>query len=215
MAIRALYNRGNCFAMLVDLQEADCVSAAKDDDNMLVAAVLAGDSRRFNEIVRRYESALLRLARSRCGSVERADDIVQETFLCAFRSLATFDDRFSFRTWLWTIHLNQCRRDYRRHRQHFERRERMLSSSDRSDVTVEAAPDARLLADEREYQLQRLLQMLPPNQADALRLRFYAELKFHEIADTMRCSLSTAKNRVRWGLTKMSELMVHPSGSDC
>ena len=42
--------------------------------------------------------------------------------------------------------------------------------------------------------------MLPDVQADALRLRFFAGLKFHEIADTMSCSLSAAKNRVRTGL---------------
>ena len=42
-------------------------------------------------------------------------------------------------------------------------------------------------------------------QADAIRLRFFGGLKFQEIADAMDCSLSTAKNRVRWGLTTISE----------
>jgi RNA polymerase sigma-70 factor (ECF subfamily) len=44
-------------------------------------------------------------------------------------------------------------------------------------------------------------------QADALRLRFFGGLKFQEIADAMQCSLNTAKNRVRWGLMRMAELM--------
>jgi RNA polymerase sigma-70 factor (ECF subfamily) len=44
-------------------------------------------------------------------------------------------------------------------------------------------------------------------QADALRLRFFGGLKFEEIAGAMQCSLSTAKNRVRWGLERMAELV--------
>ena len=48
---------------------------------------------------------------------------------------------------------------------------------------------------------------LPSVMADALRLRFFGELKFQEIADAMSCSISTAKNRVRWGLEEIGERM--------
>ena len=48
---------------------------------------------------------------------------------------------------------------------------------------------------------------MPEAQADALRLRFFGGMKYHEIAASMQCSLSTAKNRVRWGLTKMAEYL--------
>jgi RNA polymerase sigma-70 factor (ECF subfamily) len=44
-------------------------------------------------------------------------------------------------------------------------------------------------------------------QADALRLRFFGGLKFHEIAEAMPCSLTSAKNRVRWGLLRMAEML--------
>ena len=67
------------------------------------------------------------------------------------------------------------------------------------------SPADRLLATERSERLNAMLDQLPANQADALRLRFFGGLKFREIAQTMNCSLSTAKNRVRWGLTKMAD----------
>jgi RNA polymerase sigma-70 factor (ECF subfamily) len=60
------------------------------------------------------------------------------------------------------------------------------------------------LAKERAEQLNRELAGLPPEQADALRLRFFGGLKFQEIADVQQCSLTSAKNRVRWGLLKMA-----------
>jgi RNA polymerase sigma factor (sigma-70 family) len=59
---------------------------------------------------------------------------------------------------------------------------------------------------ERAALLDELLARLTPAQADALRLRFFADLKFQEIADTMGCSLLTAKNRVRSGLLRLAEL---------
>jgi len=71
----------------------------------------------------------------------------------------------------------------------------------------------KLLAAENSEQLERLLARLPEHQADALRLRFFAGLKFEEIASTMGCSLSTSKNRVKWGLLKMSQLLKPDSTS--
>jgi RNA polymerase sigma-70 factor (ECF subfamily) len=64
-----------------------------------------------------------------------------------------------------------------------------------------------LLAKERTQQLNEVLSDLPDVQADALRLRFFGGLKFQEIADVQGCSLTSAKNRVRWGLLKMAERM--------
>jgi len=64
-----------------------------------------------------------------------------------------------------------------------------------------------LLAKERAAQLEALLAQLSDAQADALRLRFFGGLKFHEIAAAMQCSLNTAKNRVRMGLVRMAGLL--------
>lgn len=155
------------------------------------------------------------MAENRLGRSDWAEDVVQESFLCAFKSLHTYDSRYSFRTWLWTIVLNQCRRHYQRH----ARRPKVTAWSEyrqpsHQDVPVEdglpspeATPPESLLAKERSQRLEALLHCLPEEQADALRLRFYGQLKFHEIAAAMQCSLSSAKNRVRCGLTKMSEMM--------
>ncbi|HQU44406.1 MAG TPA: sigma factor-like helix-turn-helix DNA-binding protein, partial [Pirellulales bacterium] len=71
----------------------------------------------------------------------------------------------------------------------------------------EAPPWQRLLAQERSELLESLLKDLPAAQADALRLRFFAGLKFDEIAETMQCSLGTAKNRVKWGLVRLAEMV--------
>ncbi len=186
-----------------------------------MAAVLAGDRDRFAELVGRYHGPLLRLAYSRLGRREWAEDVVQEAFLNAFKSLHTYNSTYSFRTWLWRILLNQCHR-------HHQRRDRRASMRSLGEPSLENdsttarhparwyatdSPQETLLAAERAERLHKVLDQLPDAQADALRLRFFGDLKFREIADTMGCSLSTAKNRVRWGLAKMAAQLDPPEFS--
>ncbi|MCA9176520.1 MAG: sigma-70 family RNA polymerase sigma factor [Planctomycetales bacterium] len=172
-------------------------------DGQIIADVLAGARERFEEIVRRYQLPLSRVAESRLGRQDWAEEAVQETFYWAFKSLHTYDSQYSFRTWLWTILLNQCRRSYQR-----MQRRRLESAPDELLSAQEAAPAetplARMLTQESHALLHAGLRQLPDAQADAVRLRFFGGLKFREIADAMDCGLSTAKCRVRLGLTQLS-----------
>lgn len=178
-------------------------------DGEIVAAVLAGQTEQFSVLVQRYERALLQVALSRLGRRDWAEDAVQEAFLWAFRSLHTYDSQFSFRTWLWTILLNQCRRQYARHARAAERTpagDPAASGIAETDHPTEPTPGpaAALLMKERREELERRLAQLPEMQADALRLRFFAGLKFPEIAAAMGCSLNSAKMRVKTGLLKLA-----------
>lgn len=183
-------------------------------DGTLIASVLAGERDQFAQLVARYQGPLLRVACSRMGRPDWAEDVVQETFLCAFKSLHTYNSQYSFRTWLWTILLNQCRRQLKKFSRGLFIGAWSQSTSDddlratlADQLRSDESPAARMATQERSQVLDALLAKLPEGQADALRLRFFGGLKFQEIAEAMGCSLSTAKNRVRWGLTKMAEYL--------
>ncbi len=178
-------------------------------DATLMARVQRGETECFAELVRRYQGALARVAVSRLGRADWADDVVQETFMAAFKSAASFNPRYSFRTWLWTILLNQCHGHYQRRRRGvpLELLTEECHPTSQGGERGTGTPLAQLLAKERAAQLEATLAQLPLVQADALRLRFFGELKFHEIAEAMQCSLNTAKNRVRCGLVRMAELI--------
>ncbi len=183
-----------------------------ESDGTLIGAALAGDRTAMAALVRRYQRPLLRVAQSNLQHREWAEDVVQETFLCVFKSLHTYDSRFAFRTWLWTILLNQCRR----HQNKRARTPHVSAWSDGQHTSdgpafpvledTASCPSATLLAKERRTRLREVLERLPSVQADALRLRFFGGLKYQEIADTMQCSLSSAKSRVRLGLVRLSQL---------
>jgi RNA polymerase sigma-70 factor, ECF subfamily len=169
-------------------------------DGMLIEAALAGKESAFAILVERYQPALLRAARSRLASRELAEEAVQETLLCAHRWLRTYDSRYSFRTWLWTILLNQCSGFAKRERRRPDPSAFLIAEPSQPND----APLDHLLARESAEQLHELLAKLPVAQADALRLRFFGELTFPEIAAAMHVTEAGAKHRVKTALLKLS-----------
>ncbi|MCA9213442.1 MAG: sigma-70 family RNA polymerase sigma factor [Planctomycetales bacterium] len=189
---------------------------AQRTDSELVSATLKGDRDSFGEIVHRYQSPLLRLALSRLGRIEVAEEVVQEAFASAFRSLASYRAEYSFRTWLWTILLNACKQKYKQLKKRpavTELDPNQAETDDfRDDNTI--SPLQLAIANERTERLESLLQQLPDTQSHALRLRFFGGMKFQEIAAVMDCSLSTAKMRVRVGLEKISAVLLSSESDD-
>jgi RNA polymerase sigma-70 factor (ECF subfamily) len=163
----------------------------------------------FDVLVERYRPALVRVAAGMLSDTALAEDVVQETFLAVFAARHTFNPAFHFRTWLWTILLNFCRRHRaRRGRQPQQLVNSAHAKADGPELVEAQTPETALTAllqRERSEQLQRLLGELPEVQADAIRLRFFAGLTYHEIAQSMGVSLGGAKLRVRAGLAKLSQ----------
>lgn len=177
------------------------------DDRDVVQAVLDGQAMAFEKLVNRYQQPMFRVALTRLGQTHAADEVVQETFLAAYRYLASYKSEYSFKTWLWTILLNQCKlygAKSGRERKHVDE-----GTSSREQVEAlespEGCPDEQAELGDELLLLSQWLRQLPETEADALRLRYFAEMKFHEIAETQQCSLATAKNRVRRGLSQLSQ----------
>jgi len=174
--------------------------------------VQLGRSESFEELVRRYRSALLHLAFSKLSDPASAEDVVQETFLAVFAARQSYRVDAPFRTWLWTIALNLCKRYALRAARSASSRRALESSQIEwsQPVSAKATNLQPLLRTEQNEQLRFALEQLPEAQADALRLRFFGELKFEEIAAAMDCSLNGAKMRVKHGLIKLARLLPPP-----
>jgi RNA polymerase sigma-70 factor (ECF subfamily) len=179
------------------------------DDLQIMRRVQAGEVELFDHLVERYRASLLNVAWSKLGERTWAEDVVQEAFLAAFASRATYNPQFAFRTWLWTILLNLCRRHWQRRATRPQ--EHSLPQSEaaelagyREPATHETAPTL-LLRVESRAEVHRMLARLPEVQADALRLRFFGGLQFAEIALAMDSSLGAAKQRVKNGLAALAD----------
>ncbi|MEX1040046.1 MAG: sigma factor, partial [Pirellulaceae bacterium] len=92
--------------MAIQAQSSEITPITQWTDGEIITAVIAGDRDKYAVIVNRYRPALLNLARSYLPDSAAAEDAVQQAFLNSYRWLSTYDSRYSFRTWLWTILLN-------------------------------------------------------------------------------------------------------------
>ena len=174
-------------------------------DEELVARSKTGDTDSFNQLVKRWERPIFALAYRTLGREEDARDITQETFLRAFRALGGFKGDAKFSSWLYRIALNLCR-DWMRK----DRRTPLVAAPEGVEIEQLAAdrqPDRNGRRSGGACRAHRgvaaAMEKLPPEQRQAIILKEYHGLTFQEIADLMKCPLSTVKTRVYQGLSTL------------
>jgi RNA polymerase sigma-70 factor (ECF subfamily) len=171
-------------------------------DEELVALAIGGDAESFNQLVLRWERPIFALAYRVIGREEEARDVVQETFLRAFRGIGKFRGQAKFSSWVYRIALNLCRDWIRR-----ERRAPILPTPEGVDVIelaaeqgpVESIEDLVARNDISKV-VADLMTRLPEEQRTAIILKEYHGMTFQEIADLQGVPLSTVKTRLYQGL---------------
>jgi RNA polymerase sigma-70 factor (ECF subfamily) len=164
------------------------------DDRKIVDRVLNGDSEAFNLLVRQWEKPIYNFIYRLIGDREEAMDLSQESFMKAYRELATLKDRDRFSAWLYRIAHNTC---YSRLRK------------DIGKTFVELQPETRAGKSSVESQLavEKALQQLPEEQREAVVLKVFHDLKFEEIAQIQGAPVSTVKSRLYMGFEKLRTIL--------
>lgn len=160
-------------------------------DAEAVEAVLSGRIEAFGELVARHHAPCLRFARHLLGDPDEAEDVVQETFVRAYRGLGRYQERQSFHGWLFRILINRCRSAAarrHRHRQRFVRDERVLAG---------AIGDGAPAAGDFDARLQHALAGLDPRQREAFLLKLGEGLDYEEMARLTGASIPALKMRVK------------------
>jgi len=172
-------------------------------DEELVARSIDGDTDSFNQLVVRWERPIYALAYRVIGREEEARDVVQETFLRAFRGIKNFRGQAKFSSWVYRIALNLCRDWIRR-----ERRAPIQATPEGIDLVELAAEQGPVESIETlvaRHDLSKIVEqamaLLPDEQRTAIILKEYHGMTFQEIADLQGCPLSTVKTRLYQGLT--------------
>src|SRR4030095_10952035 len=172
-------------------------------DEELVARAKGGDEDSFNQLILRWERPIYALAYRVIGREEDARDVVQETFLRAFRALPGFKGQAKFSSWLYRIALNLCR-DWMR-RQKRTPTVQMPEGIDPVELAAEKGPVESIedLVARRELSevVEEAMALLPEEQRTAIILKEYHGMTFQEIAELQGCPLSTVKTRLYQGLS--------------
>ena len=177
-------------------------SLGRIDDTLLVREAQRGNRAAFEELVRHYDQAVLRLAMHLTGSEHEAQDIYQEAFLKAYKSIGNFRFECSFYTWIYRIVTNLCL-DHLRKRQ--VRKEDAPVATDAAgeqyDV-LEQVPDGRsganperdLMRRELGRRIGRALEKLTPRERMVFELKHYHGLKLRTVGEVLNTTEETAKN---------------------
>jgi len=170
------------------------------DDHGLVAAVLAGDRDAFRSLVEREQVAVYRVCLRILGRPHDAEDVAQESFLMAYRSLGSYRGDGPLGGWLMRIAMRQA---YRRLGQ---RRE---TSELPSELPLGSPDDplASTLAGERQREIRLAVAALKEPYREVVALRFFGEMSLEEIAATTRRPLNTVKTHLRRGLERLRPIL--------
>lgn len=184
--------------------EAERPLGERDDDALMLLAS-QGLSEAFGVLVARHQRALRNFCARSTGDARAGDDIAQEVFVTLWRQRRAYEPRGRFKSYLFTIALGRAKNERRARR----RRAEEPATSPRPETTSEfgsAQLDA-LEASERARRLHELVAKLPEEQAEAIRLRYSAELAYAEIAALTDEPEATVRSRVFLGLKHLKRLI--------
>lgn len=176
----------------------------QSDDAAAIARAVAGEEDGFREIVDRHGRAVYQLAFRITGRAEDAEDVVQETFIRAFRQLGTFEARSSVGTWLHRIGAN-CAIDLVRRRRPLEIVEAPdhLDRRGASGHAGGASPAALAESSRIQRQIEATMAALSPRERAAFVMRHYEDHSIEEIASALGMNTSAAKHAVFRAVRKM------------
>jgi RNA polymerase sigma factor CnrH len=167
-------------------------------DGELAALTLAGRQQAFAEIMERHRAAIYRLTRGHVGDPEETLDLVQETFMAAYRALGDYDQSRPMRAWLSRIAINKCR-DWARRR--MVRKFLVSLSPGRADPMLQMPDDAPMVDDaaaarEELDLLWAAVAALPPSLKEPLILRTVEGLSQSETAKLLRITEKAVEARL-------------------
>ncbi len=166
-------------------------------DESLVRRFQDGDSGAFNELYKRYLSAIYRRVRFVVPEAD-VEDVTQEVFLAALKSLPSFRGEAQFGTWLRTLTNNKVAEYYRKHSRKQDAPEVPLT-----DTVADTDPHPRLMED--RIALRKALRQAPAQYREIILLRFAEGLQFNEIAQLTGQSLEATKSMFRRAISALRD----------
>src|SRR5690242_16313752 len=195
---------------------AHMLSQSRIDDTLLVREAQRGSRAAFEELVRHYDQAVLRLALHLTGSEHEAQDIYQDAFLKAYKNIGRFRFECSFYTWIYRIVTNLCLDNIRKKQVRKEDAPIVTDSEgEQFDVLAQVAdgrsganPERDLMRRELGGRISRALEKLTPRERMVFELKHYQGLKLRTVGEMLNTTEETAKNTLFRATQKLRATLV-------
>ena len=182
----------------------------------LLARACAGNPQAFCLLVEPLQARLLRQAAALTGDLTAAEDLVAETLIEAWKSLARYNQTCRLSTWLYAILLHR-HQNALRHARSRPVAAALLSAGqceeliDRQQAvpTAEISPDEAATRREMLGALCRCIEALPEKHRQVIRLRFFEDASLPDMAAVLGCSIGTVKSRLHHALEKLRQMKMN------
>ena len=172
------------------------------DDTMLIREAQRGNRAAFEELVRHYDQAVLRLALHLTGTEQDAQDVYQDAFLKAYKNIGNFRFECSFYTWIYRIVTNLCLDHLRKRNVRKEEAPVAIDASGEeysrleqfADIRSGANPERDLMRRELGRKIGKALTTLTPRERMVFELKHYHGLKLRTVGEMLNTTEETAKN---------------------
>ena len=179
-------------------------------DRALLGHYLAGDSSAISQLIERHSRRVRDYIRMMVKDRDLAEDLFQETFIKVVRVIdeGRYVDSGKFLSWVLRIAHNQVIDHFRAQKQ-----DKSISESDAGyDVLgtlrfAEHTVEDRLISEQIAADVRNLIELLPDEQREVVKMRYYANLSFKEIAEQTGVSINTALGRMRYALINLRRLI--------
>ncbi len=185
------------------------MDANQMSDSQLIAGYVQGKESNLSKLITRHESRIYTYIISKVRDTDLANDIFQDTFFKVITTLKTsrYNEEGKFLPWAMRIAHNLVI-------DHFRRLKRIPTISPRDDFDVfDIISDGTINAEKTmikgqiEFDLRKLIEELPEDQKEVLKMRHYADMSFKEIAENTGVSINTALGRMRYALINIRKLI--------
>ncbi len=189
-------------ALQLQGQQRQKIASNRVDDTVLVREAQMGNAAAFEELVRQYDRAVLRLAIHLTGSPEDGQDIYQEAFLRAYTNLGSFRFECSFYTWIYRIVTNLCLDHLRKRSSRARDLTTTISSDGEEEQVLDRLPDQRattspersMMSRELRSFIRRAMERLSPRERVVFELKHYHGLRLRTVAGILNTSEGTINN---------------------
>ena len=172
----------------------------KKDDLELVQKARQGDQQAYNKLILMYKDIVYNIVFRMVRNKQEAEDLTQDAFVKAYKSIASFNDDYAFSTWLFKIATNNCidffrkrkLKTYSMHESSYYKDDEVQHEYADSEPTIEH----ELVASERSKIIRKAINNLPEKYRIVINLRHLKEYSYDQIAEELDLPLGTIKARI-------------------
>ena len=176
-----------------------------EEDSRILRGLRAGIDEAYEELIQRFQQPVYSIVYRLLGNPNDSSDVVQDVFIKIFRSVGSFREQSSLRTWIYRIAVNEAHNHRRWFSRHCRREVSLENEREEQSSGLELAPDPgrspfdQALDSEHRQLIEQALTRINPTFRTAVLLRDIENFSYEEIAEILQLSLGTVKSRILRG----------------